>query len=729
MGLGFYFKFALFLAVFISLFQAVWGYSCGGASLNWTSVNATGDCLSGSFATCEYDFQEKGVYFSSGILNIRKCETASALTAYANTSIATVVNKNYTLTFSWDGFISDSSCNNEISSGLKVEALSSSGSVIGMQEFNCSGTACNGITGYQKVDFDFTAKSEITVLRFTTSTPRAAKVTVRNIVITGDIPCQLACGGTRECVGKMPDTKISSCMEGEPYFADYCDANCGFKDLKTECMSSDFDSSCTADADCKGVAPNSCLNNTHVCSAECTYEDRDNSKAYCDNRFCSVSVWTADTCCGDDSNENVVVCKWDYGRCTGSSCCSSNSDCSMNNQCYKNNTKRVLESLACGTVAECRNGTWHETKSSSACDECGEWVESIGLCCASSDSFSFTQGACFEGLVYKCEEDGLCASVAGADCTSEDIDCRDITLNLSLSSEMIERDKKLTLNVRLINFEDSENFELTYGLYDDAGNFKDGNSITKTDVEGINNYKIDMSLSNLEPGNYSIIVETAFKGKKYSDSKNVLVQADCIDIKGLSQIYAVKDKPQDLIYTLDNTCKSNLHNISVSFLNVTSIIGDFSEQAEAELLSVGLGSTSRNAYVEVKYLEGSSKRITEINVAAESNITSIIGKLRNSTEVILEKVDGLLRYAYVGKRKEMVQNSQSAKSMINNSVIEFEKGNYGLAKDYLTSSASKLIETRKQAEKSILIEIAIGLGAILAVLLVVIVKIRNVYNQ
>jgi len=397
--------------------------------------------------------------------------------------------------------------------------------------------------------------------------------------------------------------------------------------------------------------------------------------------------------------------------------------------CYVNASTRSATSLACGFEYVCHNGEWVSVSSTSACNECGEYVSSISQCCGDKRVFTFTEGVCFEGRVYRCEADSGCASAFGATCVQNDTDCSGALLNISLEKSVFEDDATIDIDVRLVNFESATFFEVYYGLYDESNVFILGDSDTKQNVSGVVDYTKSIKLRDILPGSYTIRVETEFGGKIYSAREPIIISGDCVEIDGPNQMPATRDSSQDIFFSINNTCLIPLHNVTLTFRSASHLFGNVSTNASVRLLNVSLGSSSRNERVRVIYDEGQSQELISIVMQGQANITKSLGRLINSSNVVREKAANILKYAYLGNRGEMKQEYAYAVALLNQSIDEFSLGNYGLSQLFATTSATRFVSIRSRAEESVLMEISIGVGLVGLFLLIFILKLRSFYNR
>lgn len=709
------------LGMFLSLSFAM-AYTCSGSEVDWIfskpgSCSVVGSCA-GKFASPE-------AKENAGTINLIKCSSQVSSSFY----VSTFSEGFYALSFSWDGEVYDNSCNNATDSVLKVEVTDvSSGTALESFIGECTGTICSTYSGYQSKTISFQATGSNTSIKFSVISSSPAIVNVKTLTLTGDIPCQTSCGGDSSCEGKMPGLSYSTCSLGDSYFSDSCDSNCELKESSTTCRSPSFDSTCSADELCNGINPTSCINDSYVCSSSCSVEDRDLSQEFCDNRKCSRAYWINNECCGDDVNETQITCKWSGRTCTGSSCCSSETDCSWENACYSDNSTIVNSELPCGTILRCNNTRWYEEQSIPSCNDCGEWVSSVGLCCGDSRSFSFTEGACFEGIVHLCSDDDLCARIAGAECVNEDNDCNGALLNISLATERFKTNENFLFNIRLVNMEDSSNFDLTYSLYNSIGGFVLGDSVLKTDVEGINYYPVTLDISELKPGIYTLTVESSFNGAALYDEQNVSFLGDCVNIGGVEQVLTVPNENQDVFFTLENLCKIKVESLNFSFAGSMYSIDSLIDSVNFTLTNISFGTSSRNEYAIVDYDSGSSKELIEIKMSTEADIETELSQLINSTSFLLESAYGSVKYAFLSA-KDAKSNYESAAIFLNLSISEFSEQNYGSSKWFALESATLSVLAKKEAKDSLFIELGAVLVIVLSVLTVAILQIKRYYTK
>jgi len=92
------------------------------------------------------------------------------------------------------------------------------------------------------------------------------------------------------CDGLTTGDNITTCSDGQTYFADKCTSTADGEDRTDNiCRSSVFDSSCSASSECNGVNASS-----RNCDVSCVYSTSDVDKFFLKNEFGSVVAWFGD---------------------------------------------------------------------------------------------------------------------------------------------------------------------------------------------------------------------------------------------------------------------------------------------------------------------------------------------------------------------------------------------------------------------------------------------------
>lgn len=590
-------KFIVVLLLLGATFDISFSFSCQGAGISWkiddsllASCSSVPSCV--PFSTSE-------ISISGSEITMQRCYTQTYYNSriflgktttddlFLYNTFRTVSGATYTVSFDWDGLVINNDCTSSKTDVLMLQIIRGDG--IGKEEimnvsFFCSGTICgtDNSSGYIHESISFTALDSQTTIVFRTLSNKAVRIKIKDITINStQLPCQEICGGDPRCNGYLPNSTTGVCNLNNTlsYFEDRCDINCQVVEITDVCRSSIFSGSsltCTGSVLCEGVAPNTCFG-SELCYSDCGYYNVNDNESYCS--VCGYH-WVNNTCCGDEENEVFRSCEISGESCEGEACCPSSNYCVWENICYENGSSIIPSNIECGKSLLCENGVWRKITNISACNLCGSWVGNS--CCYKGKSYNFTDGACIDGEVISCSNDGKCAIDYGIPCSIDDPDCKPFTLDVKNAS--------LSNDFRKINFEVSifspkiSNISLVYKISKDEITLLKKEDI-KFNVKGGISFNESVEIpEDIFPGEYYLFVEANYNGEKYSDSSKIFISNNCINITPaityFGKIPVVVNKTtleifnnKSIDFYLENICDAPIENATAYFMNFSAFLG------------------------------------------------------------------------------------------------------------------------------------------------------------
>ncbi|MBR9677997.1 MAG: hypothetical protein GOU97_01745 [Nanoarchaeota archaeon] len=542
-GLAKLFLLSTFSLIFLNTALA---YSCQGNEMRWT-CNTTNMTTCGSDPTC-IDFSGTTCSFFRESFTLQRCVSPTTYVqgsdVFAYSTIKTYNDSAYNLKFDWDGVVVNQNCSGGRYNVLNVEVRNNTfnGTLINNTSMFCSGNLCgnSSIAGYQSFTLLFTSISNTTVIVFRTQSSQAVQIKIKNVDVSGEsLPCQANCGGSPYCEDYLPNHNFSVCniTTASSFSDDGCDANCDLV-YSGVCRTSGYHSSCSAATVCANFTVNTCLNDTKLCSADCTYRDRDEDRAYCEvqSSSCSNATWVNNACCGDDVSEYVTNCTIINGTCSSQACCLFETNCVWNSVCYSHGTT-LNPGTTCNPSLACDNGSWIRTITSQNCRTCGKWVSEVDRCCFSDVSFDYEGGYCNNGILQP-------FSFSVNPWTEHFLQDTVVLFNMTLNTKL----PSLTLNI-------------TYNLLSE-GTVLQEFSATKIVANGTTVFTEIMSLPEATPlGEYSLVAKTTYNSTPVTSSP-----ARIFVVRELTQNQTEENQTllgEDLVLTVEDTTGQTLVIIAV----------------------------------------------------------------------------------------------------------------------------------------------------------------------